>query len=201
MIYKVTGNIEHGGILHLPEGSREHLGIPADVKVPSMGGVQGGCLVDRTGFIEMTESEAAPHMGGALASLDSEIEKLEKKRDEALAVAKRAQADLDARKAQLAQLQAKRAALGIGGIESAAIANTEPDGAEDESFNTPTVKCVAVKDFTFNGEKYREAEEVELTLAVINAMGKKRIKVVDVDAYEAAKLSGIGTDDAKDNEA
>ena len=109
----------------MPEGSREHLGIPADVKVPSMGGVQGGCLVNRTGFIEMTESEAAPHMGGALASLDSEIEKLEKKRDEALAVAKRAQADLDARKSQLAELKDRKAALGIGGMEKAAIANTE----------------------------------------------------------------------------
>lgn len=90
-----------------------------------MGGVQGGCLVNRTGFIEMTESEAAPHMGGALASLDSEIEKLEKKRDEALAVAKRAQADLDARKSQLAELKDRKAALGIGGMEKAAIANTE----------------------------------------------------------------------------
>jgi hypothetical protein len=122
-IYKVRKPFEHNRVLYLPEDSTLFVGIADGRKVPSGGG--GDAILDRTGYVEVPEFVAAQHIGDTLASLDSEIADLEKKRDEALKIAKGAQELLDARKKQLDAVKTKRAAVGVGGAEAAAIANTE----------------------------------------------------------------------------
>jgi hemolysin activation/secretion protein len=71
---------------------------------------------------------------------------------------------------------------------TAAAASTEGADAEEPA-DAPTIKCVALKNFQFKGEKYKENDERELTFATIQAMGKDKIKVLDVPAYQAAKAA------------
>ena len=85
-IYKVRKPFEHNRVLYLPEDSILFVGVADGRKVPSGGG--GDAVLDRTGYVEVPEFVAAQHIGDTLASLDSEIAELEKKRDEALKTAK-----------------------------------------------------------------------------------------------------------------
>jgi hypothetical protein len=88
MLYKVASRIDLSGKTYIPEGQA----IPTN---PNMD-------IDSTGYVELSDKDAPALLKlKAVKPLNEEIARLERKRDEALGVAKRAQADLDTQNANL----------------------------------------------------------------------------------------------------
>lgn len=115
-LYKVNARIDRKDAIYVPEGK-----LPHGSKLGSAG---NGLLtlVDSTGFIELSDDDAAPLLQGrAISHLDEEIRRLEKERDEAIAKAEKAQEELDKRKAQLEKVVAAKKSTGAPSAEALAI--------------------------------------------------------------------------------
>jgi hypothetical protein len=173
--YSVLTPIEKNNVMHVPEGATKEKLMPS---------VSHGrpIPVDASGFIELSEEDAAHLIHGQVPLYQGKPDpvngaefRAKKASDEAAAAA----SDAAAKKAEYEEFLAFRA----GNAKASADATDSIDEVPD----APTIKCVALKDFQFKGEKYKEGEERELTFATIRAMGREKIKVLDVDAYEAAK--------------
>jgi hypothetical protein len=125
-VYKVISRIDTTDSIHVPEGK-----VANGDLLPS--GANGKLVpVDSTGFIELTDAEATRLMEiGAISPLDLEIAALEEKRDEALRIAKEAEAALVERKKQLQSvIELKRGKGALATEEEKAVEQADPVLAE-----------------------------------------------------------------------